>query len=57
VSYPILDNPLRSIALAVLLYAGASLITALVGRRRPGLWLIGLLASAIVLAILSGGET
>lgn len=56
-SYPIFDNPLRTIALAVLIYAGASIITALVGRRRPGWWLIAALAAGIVLAILSGDGT
>ncbi len=54
-SYPILDAPIRTLALGVAIFAGASLITALVGRRRPNKWLLIALVVAIGAVWIAGG--
>ncbi|MEO1491972.1 MAG: hypothetical protein AAFV19_07450 [Pseudomonadota bacterium] len=54
-SYPIFEDPVRTLALGVAIFAGASLVTALVGRRRSNPWLIVALVGAIGAVWMTGG--
>jgi len=56
-SYPIFDSPIRTMALGVFIFAGASMITALVGRHQPNRWLLlALVAATGALWIVGGNE-